>query len=282
MALLDDDEEAAGGHAPAFARIFVLVLVTEYWSRALALRATLDAESVAYVGVTTVLGGLAWRPSTRQMAFAGLALVQLLVLRRDFPQAGNHAYLELVFCLLLATLDTRDAAERRLLRGAVRWIAIVVLFWSGMQKLTHGYYFHGEQLAYSLRIDSFRPLLAFILPAGEMARLSAYTGDIGEGPYIVGSLVFVAASNAVYAAEIALALLLLIPRTRALGIAGAVLFLLAVEVAAREVFFGLVFLNAILSFLRPDVHHRLLGVFAVISLCLILVRLGILPAVVFY
>lgn len=281
MTLLDDGDDTVG-HGLAFERIFVILLVTEYWARALAFWDTLDSESSVYLALASILCVLAWRTSIRRPAFAGLALVQLLVLRHEFPQAGNHAYLELVFCLLLAALDPRNTGERQVLLRSVRWVAIVVLFWSGVQKLTHGYYFHGEQLAYSLRIESFRPVLGLLLPANEVARLGAYSGGVGDGPYFVPSLVFVGVSNAVYATEIALAVLLFIPRTRKPAAAGAILFLFAVESAAREVFFGLMFLNAILSFLDTEVHRRSLGVFAAVSACLLLVRLGILPAVVFY
>src|SRR5512147_575322 len=142
IALLDDEPGApSGGDAQAFERIFLLILASEYWTRTLALWSSLGADSAAYLALATISCLLAWRSATRRVGFVALAAVQLLVLRRDFPQAGNHAYLELVFCLLLATLDPRIEAERRLLLRSVRWLAGSVLFWSGIQKLVHGYYF---------------------------------------------------------------------------------------------------------------------------------------------
>jgi hypothetical protein len=279
---LDAETSVAGRDFLAFERIFILILATEYWTRAAALWSGLDPASSAYVALAGVFCALAWNRTTRRAGFAGLAALQLLVLYRDFPQAGNHAYLELIVCSLLAVLDPSLEGERQLLVRAVRWIVCVVLFWSGVQKLVHGYYFHGEQLAHSLQIESFRPVLALLLPADELARLSAYTGAVGDGPYTVASPLFVLSSNAVYIAEIGLAALLLLPGTRAAATIGALLFLAAVEFAAREVFFGLLFADALLMFRDGGVHPRLVGVFAGLLLCLILSRLGVLPAAVFY
>lgn len=268
-------------NAQAFGRVFLLILATEHWTRAIALQG-FDAESLALPAAVSLFGVLAWMRKTRQLGFAALALIQLVILHRDFPQAGNHAYLELVHCLLLALLDPLADAERRLLVLSVRWVLCAVLFWSGVQKLVHGYYFHGELLAHSLSIESFRPVLALLLPADEMTRLSALTGEVGDGAYRVASLPFVAVSNLVYIAEMALAGLLVLPRTRTLAVAGALLFLIAVEVAARELFFGLLFANALLLFLDRGLHARLVPAFAASCFILLLVRLGALPSFVFY
>lgn len=273
---------ASAADTEAFGRIFLLILVAEHWTRALALWESLDTASFVYLALATLSSLLAWPRSTARLGFAGLALVQLLVLHRDFPQAGNHAYLELILCLLLALLSPHVAGERQLLHRSVRWVGCLVLFWSGIQKLAHGFYFHGEMLAYSLTIDSFRPVLALLMPAGEMARLSAFTGAVGDGPYRVAGLPFIVVSNAVYATEIFLAGMLLWPRTRRFAVAAALLLLIAIEAAARELFFGLLFANALLLFVPAPVHVRLTPAFAAGLLCLLLVRLGVLPAFVFY
>jgi hypothetical protein len=266
----------------AFGRIFVLILVTEHWTRALALRASIDLEMGLYAALATVLGGLAWLRRRRRLAFAGLAVVQLLVVRHDFPQAGNHAYLGLILCLALAFLDPRVGGEDRLLRQSVCWLTATVLFWSGMQKIVHGYYFEGEQLAYAAWIDSFRPVLAMLMPAEELARLVGYGREVGDGPYRVAGAFFIAVSNGVYIAELLLAAMLGWRRTRMIAVFLALVLLVCVEAAARELFFGLLFANSLLLFWPRGLHRKALGVFAVVLFCLLLVRAGILPEMVFY
>jgi hypothetical protein len=275
-------DSAAGTNAEACGRVFLIIFATEHWTRSLALWESLETGSIVLLAAVSLFCFLAWLRTTRGLGFAALTVVQLLVLHRDFPQVGNHAYFELLFCLLFALLDPYVGDERRLLVRAVRWALCAVLFWSGVQKLVHGYYFHGELLAHALSIESFRPVLSLLLSASEMARLSAFTGAVGDGSYRVASLPFVAVSNLVYIAEIALAGLLVAQGTRVLAVAGALVFLVVVEAAARELFFGLLFANAVLLFLDSGIHARLVPVFALASLGLLLVRLGILPSFVFY
>lgn len=266
----------------AFGRIFVLIVATEHWTRALALRGLSDVETAIHVTLATLFCALAWLPRTRRLAFAGLAVVQLLVVRHDFPQTGNHAYLELMLCPLLASLDARAGEERCLLRQSVCWLTATVLLWSGIQKIAYGYYFQGEQLAYAGWIDSFRPVLSLLMPAEELARLAAYTREVGDGPYRVASPLFVALSNGVYVTELLLAGMLLFRRTRVIAVILALVFLVCVEVAARELFFGLLFANSLLLFWPRGVHRKALPAFAVILFCLLLMRAGILPEMVFY
>jgi hypothetical protein len=66
------------------------------------------------------------------------------------------------------------------------------------------------------------------------------------------------------------------------AVAAAVALLLAIEVAAREVFFGIVFANAILLFAPARVHRVALPAVAALLLMLVLSRLGIGPEVTFY
>ncbi len=282
FAFLDDD---AAGTRPAriaaFAVILALIIGSEYWARALPKWHALAPLYLASLAAATLLCGAALYAPWRRAAFAGLALTQAVVIWQEFPAAGNHAYLELVFCLLCATLGAqRD--EQILFVRAVRWLVCVVFFYGGLQKLVHGYWLHGEYLAFSLTSPSFRGALGPLLPPGELARLTAFSGAVGDGPYRVASPLFVALSQATVLAELALAPALLWRRTRALAVGAALALLAAIELGAREVFFGLVFANAILLFLQGTAHRRLVPVFAVVLALLLLVRLGVLPDVVFY
>ena len=60
------------------------------------------------------------------------------------------------------------------------------------------------------------------------------------------------------------------------------LFLFANEEAAREIFFGLVFSNALLTFAPARVHRLAIPVFVAVLVLLTLVSAGILPTMTFY
>ena len=79
-----------------------------------------------------------------------------MLVATEFPATGNHAYLEVMLCALAAFLDPARPDEARLYVRAVRSMGVIILACSGLQKLAHGHYFHGEYLAFSLGSASFR------------------------------------------------------------------------------------------------------------------------------
>jgi hypothetical protein len=131
-------------------------------------------------------------------------------------------------------------------------------------------------------IESFRPVVGLFLPAGELARLVALGRTPGAGPFLANAPALIVASNGVYLAELAAALLLLVPRTRAAGMLVGLGVVLAIEAAAREAFFGLLFVNGILMFARGAVNRWLLVPACALLLAMLLVRVGLLPDVTFY
>ena len=283
LAVLDGDVPGSGPpKVRGFATILALVLATEAWCRALALGDGYDVVSWATLAAATGFAAASFVPGWRRLAFAGLCANQLLAVAHDFPGAGNHAYLEVVLCALVAFLDADDEEQCRIFLRAVRWIVCVVLLASGFQKLAWGYWLDGQQLAYSLWIPSFRPVLAKLLPADEFARVAAYAGQVGDGPYAIADPGFAMISNGIYLAEIALAGLLLWPRTRALAVGAALGLLVAIEIGAREVFFGLNFANALVLFLPAEVRRPAIGVAATACALLLLSRLSVIPSAVFY
>lgn len=283
LALADDDGPVRAAKLTTFQVVFLLVLGTEYWARAIRHGSDISAAYAVDLAAATVfcVGGLAlarWR----RVAFAGLALSHLFLVWREFPVTGNHAYFEMLLCVVCALLDPHERRERRLLLQSVRWMVVSILFYSGVHKVLYGYYFRGQYLAYALWMETFRPVLRLLLPSAEYERLVAYSRDVGQGPFLVDAPLFVATSNGVYVAEMGLALLLLWRPTRIAGVLGAVTMLLAIEAAAREFFFGLVFANAIALFLPGEPHRRLLEPVAFILAYLLLVRLGLVPEVIFH
>ncbi len=277
-----DDAGTRAGKMRAFAIVLALIIGTEYWARAIPKWGALAPLYSVSLGLATLLCLAALSERFRRPAFAALALVQAVVIWQEFPAAGNHAYLELVFCLLCAGLRAERDDEQVLFLRAVRWIVCLVFFYGGLQKLVHGYWAQGMFLAFSLSFESFRGALRFLLPADELTRLAALRGEVGDGPYLVASPLFVALSHATYLVEMALAPALAWARTRALAVGAALAFLFAIELGAREVFFGLAVANAILLLLRGDLHRRLIPLFAALLALLLLVRVGVLPDVVFY
>jgi hypothetical protein len=103
----------------------------------------------------------------------------------------------------------------------------VILFSSGLQKLVHGYYFRAEYFGFSLWIESFRTVFRLVLPATEYQRLTAFTGQPGDGPYFVASPLVVAMSNLTWIAEMGLAPALLWRRTRPFAVAAAIVLIIA-------------------------------------------------------
>lgn len=266
----------------AYEAVLVLVIAVEYWLRALPKWGELAPHYYVLLAVATIVCPLALTRRGRRFTFAALAASHAVLVWTEFPVAGNHAYLELLLCALAALVDPAKADEARLYVRAVRVMAVIILAYSGIQKLAHGHYRHGEYLAFSLGSASFRSVLRPILSGSEYDRLTTFTGVVGDGPYRVADWWVAAASNATWALEILLALLLCVRRTRRLAVVGALVLLLAIEAAAREVFFGLVFANAILLFAPGFVHRAAIPVAGALLLVLALSRLGLLPEITFY
>jgi hypothetical protein len=265
-----------------FEIIFALVVCTEYWTKALARWGELTPTETAALVPATVLAAATLVGLPRRAVFGGFAVLQAWYAWANFPVTGNHRYLELVVAVLLATLSPGIDQERRLLLRSLRFTALVVLFFSGLQKLIHGYYFRGQFLAYSLSRDSFHVALAPLLPAGEADRLRALGDLAGAGPYLVESPMFLIVSNAVWVAEIGLVFLLVHSGAPRIAWISASLFVHATQHVAREFLFGIEFVAALALFARTDVVRRFVAPAAAILIALVLIRLGLLPEVTFH
>jgi hypothetical protein len=283
-ALVDGDEAAVRARRlGAFEQAFVLIVVAEYWLRAIPKWGRLGWHYDVLLGVSTVAGAaiLGW-PPLRRAGFATLAAAHLVLLWSEFPSSGNHAYLETWVCLLAVLLRRDDPDEGLLELRALRWLAVIVLFFSGVQKLAHGYWVNGEYLAFSLGSATYRALLGWTLPADELARIARLSGQVGDGPYRVASVPLLLLANGTWIAEIGLAPALVWRRTRPVALVLALLLLGAIEVVAREVFFGLVFASLLLLFAHGDRQSAMRRVVAAALVALALSRLGVLPEVTYY
>jgi hypothetical protein len=283
LARLDGDAPGTR-HAKlrAFQIILALVVCAEYWTKYLRRWGDLGADEIVAWAAVTVLAAAVVHGRQRRLAFAGIALVQTWYVWSLFPMAGNHRYLEVAFALALAVLDDEDGPEQVLLLRSLRTMVLVVLFYSGLQKLVHGYWLRGQFLAWSLWEDSFRTALQPLLSAEEFTRLISQGWSPGDGPYLVSSRPLVVLSNAVWLSEMTLAALLVPRVTRTFACVATCALIAGAELLAREMMFGIEFAAATLLFLPGDFLRRCVVPAAVLLAALVLVRLGLFPEVGFH
>ncbi len=206
-----------------------------------------------------------------------------------FPDNANHVFLEFVLLAFLAFLDERDEREGVLLCAALRGTVAIVLVWSGLQKVIHGTYFDGQFLAYMAATKTwFTEVFQHVVPDAELHRLTAFNERldgstwqpaVGAGPYRVDSVLFVALSNAVYVLEIAVGLLLLLPRTRAAAALAGIAMVVFIELGAREIVFGILIVNALALSLRGDAPRRMFPYWTAVYAYLVLAARELVPMV---
>ncbi|MEE9606583.1 MAG: hypothetical protein V3U03_02510, partial [Myxococcota bacterium] len=196
---LAGDEPAASAepNLRAFQLLVLLHLAVERASSAIALAArggsaghTLLAAGIALVCVASLL---AWRkPATARTAtFAALA-AQLVFVSAAFPHNANHDLLVVLALGLVALLDLRRPEEREVLLQSLRWMTLIILFATGLQKLLHGTYFFGEYLAVRIaHSDSFAALFQYALPEAEFLRLRS----LGANPGVAGAALFLGSAS---------------------------------------------------------------------------------------
>lgn len=278
----EQSEEKAGG--------FFFILLAVYGAECLSI-AIFQWESWtphSWLEVTLVpLAILFYVLTRRRRVTAGLLCgVVLARILHGFPETANHAYLLMLLFGLFALFDIRNPAERAWLLGTCKWILIVVLFYSGLQKLLYGYYSQGEYFAYAIaRYEHFRDFFSLVLPSSEIERLASLQLRPGQGPFRLHSSTGILLSRGAYTAELVLPFFLLYRGTRVAGVIGAILMIALIEAAAREFSFGLQFVNLTLLFVPGALNARLKWGFAAAGASMILVRIlgmaGLMPEVYF-
>jgi len=178
----------------------------------------------------------------------------------------NHTYLAFFCVTLTAVLDPEREDEGVLLQQSLRWMTFVVFFYTGLQKLLHGYWFRGEFLAWMVShgTDTWRSTFGWLLSAEELARMKTLgqTMRPDTGPYRIESVPFVLLSNFTWIAEMVLPVLLLLRRTRVASTIFAIAFVAMIQLAPRESMFFLGFTNLLLLFLPGNWNLRLAPVIA--------------------
>lgn len=277
MGAVDDATPgAARPKALAFTRFLMLHLVARAWV-VLADAGVPRWQWALAVGLTLAAGAACFAPTARRATAVVLALMSLKLVAA-LPAASNHLFLETGLVGLLVFLDPWSDDEAPFLLRGMKCATVIVFFTTGLQKLWYGTYLGGQFLAFTIaNVDTFRAALGFLVAPDELARLRSYA-PLEGGPYRVASPLFLLASNASWIAEMALPVLLVPLRTRAFALVGAVLFVVAIEAAAREIFFGMLFAELLLLFAPRDATTRTLPFAAAFYAYLLLMRWSVLPA----
>lgn len=240
-----------------------------------------DADAVRLVATACLASGaaaLAFHPRwQRRASLVALVAVASALLWR-FPYAANHLYLELL-CVVLLCLDGGAESDGALVVRALRWLAAVALFQTGLQKVLYGHYWRGDFLAFMVGSeDRFARAFRWLLPDAEVARLVALDRTrTGAGPYRVPFGPFVVASASVVVAEMAIPVLLLVRRTRRFGAIAGLGLMVAIQAAALELGFALLFVNLLVLFLPSVWSKRALWASAAFWIYSLAAALGWLP-----
>lgn len=234
--------------------------------------------------VTALLAGsavVAWRRPERTRAAAAFALLLLSIkLAASFPTTSNHFFVECLCLGLIVLCEPGDADERALLLGAARWLTVIVFFYSGLQKVLYGTYFDAQFLGLSIgHKPGLAWLFGWIVPADELARLRDLHPLVpGKGPFDIRSPLALALANGVYLFEMGAPFLLVWRRTRPYAAVAALAVIGAIEIGARELLFGILFVNLLLLFFARPVNRALLPASLAVLAILAATRVGLLPS----
>ncbi len=279
---VDEDDLHRGLAVQTLRRLILLHLcVQEWFVWRMANNPPFSKDVVLLCACTYTLAlCVGWRVRWSRAAFAIALGVSIIRIANQFPFSANHHYLELGVLALGTLFDDRKEGEAQLLLQSCRWLVVVVLFWAGLQKILHGYYFGGEFFSYAISQEvRFAQIFGILLPSDELIRLQSYgrPAPLDAGPFRTESWALLIVSNATYLMEIGVAIGLLLRRLRPFALCAAMALIVAIEVAAREVLFGALYLGLIALFSRRALNWRLLPMFAVLYAYLIAAGFGWVP-----
>jgi len=256
-----DESDIASSKLRSIRRLVLVTIACEGWF-ALGY-VPYSSRPMAYGLVAVALLGCAiagWRDRFALPA-SMLAFILLLgVVLSAFPDNANHQTLSLLLLILVLLAGTPGREDDRNAVAALqsmRWIAAIGVFWAGAMKLYYGYWLGGEFLAFRVAGNSgFTQVLGILVSDEELARLLSLGMDLGAGPFRPDAPLLVLVSNLTWLLELILPFGLLWPRTRRISMIATILLFLAIELGAREMFFGGLMVGLILLFARRDLLAR--------------------------
>ncbi len=275
-----EDSSTIGSHLEAFQILLLAHITVQAWAWALVPvpYPYTFAPYLIYPAATLLTGLLVLGGSGRHRLACLLALP---ILAGEvfwlFPATPNHVFLTLVLVGLSCGLDTQKSAESVLLLQALRWIAVIIFIWAGLQKALHGLYFRGEFLSWMIAhgVDRWAEIFGLIISDSELERLKALPRFVpGTGPYRADSWLFVAAANTVWVGEILLGLAMLNRRTRAAAAIGGIALVFMIQASPREFMFALLYTSLLLLLFEDRWNRKLMPVFLVVYACMLATLLG--------
>lgn len=281
-----ENREDAIAKTRTFEFLLALHILCEAWNTALRLqRAGAPWEAMSVFETTLASAGFAaWlRPAWRRWGLWTLVAAVGVRIARSFPMTGNHNPLLAICAAVHALFDPEDDDERKWRLGAVKAYFVFLVFHAGAQKLVHGHYFRGEFFAfYVAHSPPYRDFFRWFLPPDEIARLASYGFQVGDGPYRLESWIGLAISNSTWISEMALPWALLFPKLRPWAVFALFVFLLGIEAAAREFYFGIFFFNALLLFASARTQRATVPIAVAFYVWMLWTVAGVLPQVNFH
>lgn len=252
-----DEPEVASSKLRSIRRLVLVTIACEGWF--VLGYVPYSSQAAAYGFIAALLLGCAiagWRDRFARPASALAFILLLGVVVSVYPENGNHQYLSLLLLTLVLLVDSQGPESDRDALAALqsmRWIAAIGVFWAGVMKLIYGYWLGGEFLAFRVATDpGFTLALGILVPEHELSRLVSLGLDPGAGPFRADAPLLIVVSNMTWLLELILPLGLLWSRTRAISMVATILLFVAIQLGAREVFFGGVMVGLLLLFARRD------------------------------
>ena len=258
LATVDDHkDEEVSSIVPILRRFLLIEVAIHSWLSAYGeWGSDLFWQILPFAAILTLTGASAFVPRFQQRGIVIAALATVGRLCVAFPDVYNHLMLECMIVTALAATDDHIKHQRVTLQF-IKWLIVIIFFWTGLQKLLHACYFEGEFLAYSIATNShFGTPIEWLFPAEVELLRSNTPPKFGSGPYRIDSPLFVSISNLSWIAEILLPILLVLRKSRLFAVVATTLFIIGVEWIAHELIFGILFINAILLFTSGRTYRR--------------------------
>jgi len=232
---------------------------------------------LSYGLIAMCLAGLL--PNLRIVAPRIATLLAAFLTVSLLPDTANHVFLEFFCLLFLCFADDSEPAECELVIRSLCSVFAIILFYTGFQKLIYGQYFDGQYLAFAVATeDRFATFLQIVIPADEFERLrNLDPNTIGSGPFRFETPWLVAATNAIYIVEMGLPALLQLRKFRTAACLAAIVLIMLIELGAREIIFGVLFISLAALHFEKNWVGRLLPVIAGFYVYLIAGQLGLVP-----
>lgn len=170
---------------------------------------------------------------------------------------SNHGILIFIVLLFCQIFDFSKKNEARLLFQYLFAIFLLFFFYTGLQKVSYASYFQGQFFTYMMaHSERFSDFMAWFVSDQEMQRVKELKGSLG--PFVSQSLVVKLMSNFVYLFELLVPILIWKNwhRQGLLIVLG--IFVLSIQLSAKEVFFALAFINLLALFFYKETSRYLL------------------------